>query len=87
MSTAEQTDWYDHRDELRPGMVFESCWGIVRLDHRVPGDGSQWSCDVWIEGRPDLPGTIYEKGRFSGDEMKIEPGDLTNRLPDNHGDN
>lgn len=76
----EKIDWYERSHELDPGMVFESCYGIVRLDHRVPGDGTDWSCDVWYEGRPDVPG--YETGYWSADECRIHPGDLIERLQD-----
>ena len=67
-------DWYEHRHELEPGMVFTSCFGIVRLDHRKPGDGTQWVVDSWYPGRPDVKG--YEQGHWSCDESTIEPGDL-----------
>lgn len=33
-----QTDWYERRDELEPGMVVTDNSGTkLRLDHRVPG--------------------------------------------------
>ncbi len=38
----EQIDWYERRNELEQGMVFSSCWGIVKLERMVPGDGTQW---------------------------------------------
>lgn len=75
-------DWYERRDELAPGMVFKTYDGIVRLDHRVPGDGTDWYCDVWYDGRPDVPG--YERGHWSCEEARYHPGDLIERLPDDY---
>jgi hypothetical protein len=37
------TDWYERRDELKPDMVFRNQEGsLVKLDRRVPGDGTRW---------------------------------------------
>lgn len=42
------TDWYDRRDELKPGMVFRDYAGyLVKLDRRVPGDGTKWYVADW----------------------------------------
>ncbi len=81
-NTAERTDWYERRTELRPGMVFDSCWGVVRLDARTPGDGTDWDCDVWYDPRPDFPG--YEIGHWSAERMQVNPGELTVRLADDY---
>lgn len=75
-------DWYEHRDELEPGMVFTSCFGIVKLDHRVPGDGTDWVVETWYRGHPGVPG--YEHGHWSSDESSIHPSDLEVRLPDDY---
>lgn len=75
-------DWYERRNELEPGMVFRSCWGIVKLDDRVPGDATQWRVQSWYAGHPSIPG--YEKGGWFCDDATIEPGDLTERLPDDY---
>lgn len=63
-------DWYERRNELDPGMAFKLNCGdtIVRLDHRIPGDGTDWSCDLWLNGH------------WSGEEFRIHPGDLGERL-------
>lgn len=63
------TDWYERQDELEPGMVFTSVFGIVRLDQRVPGDGTQWMVETWDD-------------RWVADGNRIEPADLEERLPD-----
>lgn len=74
-------DWYEHRDELDPEQVFRMQDGsIVKLDRRVPGDGTDWYVADWIAGRPDVPG--YERGHFSFEDSRIHPGELTERLPD-----
>jgi hypothetical protein len=75
-------EWYERRNELEPGMVFKSCYGIVKLDRGVPGDGTKWYVATWYAGRPDIKG--YEKGSFCYDDGTIEPGDLTERLPDDY---
>lgn len=68
-------DWYDRRDELEPGMTVITHQGEkFRLDHRVPGDGTDWCCDVWYEGQPGIVG--YENGHWSCDEARIHPGDI-----------
>jgi hypothetical protein len=72
------TDWYERRDELEPGMVFQSCYGVVRLDRRVPGDASQWYVADWV------PSTLHPNGSWAYYDSTIEPGDLTGRLPDNY---
>ncbi len=63
-------DWYEHRNELNPGDVFKTyddC--VIRLDRRVPGDGTDWYADVWMNGH------------FSCEDARIHPGDLTEKLP------
>ena len=65
-----EIDWYERRDELKPGMVFRSCWGVVKLDRRVPGDGTQW----YVANRSG--------GSWSYEDGTIEPGDLDERLAD-----
>ena len=75
-------DWYEYRDELESGMVFTSCYGIVKLDHRKPGDGTDWVVQTWYRGHLGVPG--YERGHWSCDEDSIHPGDLEQRLPDDY---
>jgi hypothetical protein len=44
-------DWYDRQDELRPEMVFQLHDGdLVKLDRRVPGDGTKWYVADWSNG-------------------------------------
>jgi hypothetical protein len=79
-----KVDWYERRNELQEGMVFSSHYGIVKLDHRKPGDGTDWVVADWCAGRPDMPGTIYERGSWAYYEDSIHPGDLIERLPDDY---
>ena len=66
-------DWYENRASLEPGMVFTLYNDdIVKLEYRVPGDGTQWNCAVWIQNR------------FSYEDYRIEPSDLKDRLSDSY---
>lgn len=70
------TDWYERRDELDPGQVFRTHDdSIVRLDQRVPGDGTDWYCDVWIES---------QRPYWSAEMFRLHPSDLKDRLADNY---
>lgn len=75
-SPNESPDWYKRRDELEEGQVFKSCYGLVKLDHRKPGDGTRWVVATWHEG---FPGTASYRAcapHWSYEEDTIEPGDL-----------
>ena len=64
-------DWYERRRELEPGQIFRMYDGsVVKLDRSVPGDGTAWYVADWSNG------WFYE-------DRRIEPGDLTDHLPDN----
>jgi hypothetical protein len=66
-------DWYDHRNKLRPDMVFRLYDGdVVMLDRSVPGDATQWYAAVWSD---------YSKG-WGYEDYTVEPGDLVEQLPD-----
>lgn len=74
--------WYVNQHKLEVDQVFRMYDGtLVKLDHRKPGDGSQWVVATWLEGytqgtRVVAPGWCY-------DESTIEPGDLrSDPLPD-----
>lgn len=73
MQTAENAvaaDWYERRDELEPEQVFRTYDGsVVKLDRRVPGDGTLWYVADWWNGWTYMDSTA-------------EPGDLVERLPD-----
>lgn len=61
--------------ELEPGMIFRTGAGagdVVRLDRRVPGDGTQWEADSWSG----------HARRWLADGRRLEPDDLGDRLPD-----
>ena len=64
-------DWYERRGDLRPGMAFTDHEGdAIRLDRRVPGDGTRWYAE------------IYCNGHWLAEDHEIEPGDLRNRRPE-----
>ena len=63
--------WYEHRDELEAGMVFDTVWGVVMLDRRVPGDGTDW----YVADRSPA-------GQWHYEDNRIHPGDLESRLHD-----
>lgn len=84
MTDKSEDYWYEHRHELKYGMVFRDYEGsLVRLNRRVPGDGTDWYADVWYSDRPDVPvyesrpdGPWYEKGHWSCDDYRLHPSDL-----------
>lgn len=59
--------WYENRNLLQPGMIFRHAYEdiYVRLDRRVPGDGTQWYADIWI------------RDGWSSEDFGVEPSDLT----------
>ena len=64
---AEQSEdyWYEHRHELEADMVFRDSQGeLVKLDRRVPGDGTRWYVADWWNGS------------WAWMDSEIEPGDL-----------
>lgn len=66
-----QIDWYERRSELEPGQEFVTVDGsVVKLDRRVPGDGSKWYvADWWNDSWAYMDNTI-------------EPGDLEEYIND-----
>ena len=58
-------DWYERRRELREGMVFNTAYGLVKLDRTVPGDGTKW-----------YVADSYGPGKWCYEHSTIEPGDL-----------
>ena len=59
------TDWYENKHKLKPDMIFSTIYDHdVKLDRRVPGDGTKWYC-----------ATRSPYG-WSYDDFTIEPGDL-----------
>lgn len=63
-----QIDWYERRDELRAGMIFNTSTGAVMLVRRVPGDGTKWYVADWDGGWAHYDGTI-EPGELLGEPM------------------
>lgn len=63
------TDWYERRNELETEQVFQTTDGsFVKLDRRVPGDGTKWYVATWWnDSWAHMDGTI-------------EPGDLVSRV-------
>jgi hypothetical protein len=68
--TNHPIDWYERRNELCPDQVFRTADGVVKLDRRVPGDGTRWYVADWWNG-------------WSYQDSTIEPGDLIEKLPAN----
>lgn len=57
--------WYENQDRLNIGDVCELDDGtIIKLDRRVPGDGTRWYVATW-SGKS-----------FSYEDYTIEPGDI-----------
>ena len=68
-------DWYERRHELRSDMVFRCQDGsVVKLDRRVPGDGSKWYVADWSHG---------SWGYYDGTN---EPGDFMEQLPNSYSE-
>lgn len=66
-------DWYEHRHELWPGMVFELTDGTkVKLERRVPGDGTKW----YVADDGGKLGWLYS-------DSTIEPGELVKLIKEN----
>lgn len=64
------TDWYQRRHELMPNQVFKARDGsLVKLDRRVPGDGTKWYVANWWNG------WCYQ-------DDTIEPSDLVQHAAD-----
>jgi len=62
-------DWYARREELLSGACFRTREGsIVRLDRRVPGDGTRWYV------------LDFYSGSWFAEDGTIEPGDLVELL-------
>lgn len=66
-----QADWYARRDELLEGQVFLTSEGErVKLDRRVPGDGTRWYVATWYGDH------------WSYEDSTLEPGDLEHLVED-----
>lgn len=62
-------DWYERCDELEEAQIYLTHSGdIVKLDRRVPGDGTDWYVADWT-GR-----------NFSYTDTRLHPGELSERL-------
>ena len=58
-------DWYERRSELREDQMFLTLDGDkVKLDRRVPGDGTKWYVARWYGSH------------WSYEDATIEPSDL-----------
>lgn len=70
MKTASE-DFYELRHTLAPEQVFRDHEGdLVKLDRRVPGDGTQWYVATWWGSS------------WAYMDSVIEPGDLRERADD-----
>lgn len=64
-------DWYERRHDLRSDQVFKTNDGsLVKLDSRVPGDGTKWYVADW------------SYGSWGYYDSTIEPGDLVELVDD-----
>lgn len=70
IKTKNPIDWYENRHRLKPGMVFRTFDGIVKLDRSVPGDATAWYVADW-DGQ--------SWGFWDG---TAEAADLDERLPE-----
>lgn len=63
--------WYDHRSELSPDNICILDDGsVVKLDRRVPGDGTDWYVLDWTK-------SVYEESFYwSDNDSRIHPGDI-----------
>lgn len=67
----ETVDWYEEKERLRADMVFMQGDGsVIRLDCRVPGDGTEWYALEWIGER------------WVAEDLTVHPGDFVEQLPD-----
>ena len=63
-------DYYELRYTLEPDQEFATHSGdLVRLDRRVPGDGTKWYVAYYVDGH-----------RWSYEDATLEPGDLKERI-------
>lgn len=64
--------WYENRHQLEPGLIFRTSNDIiVKLERRVPGDGTKW----YVANR--------HNGGWIHEDDTIEPGELCGEpLPD-----
>lgn len=71
MNKTDPDYWYTHRHELEAGMVFKTADGsVVKLDQRVPGDGTKWYvADWWDDGWAYMDATI-EPGELTGEPIE-----------------
>ena len=73
-SMVAENYWYDLRDDLQSDMVFLTNDGVVKLDRRVPGDGTKWYAATW-------------EGSWAFNDDTVEPGDLLSmQIDDNSVD-
>ena len=64
--------WYDNKHLLRADMVFKCDDGsIIKLDRRIPGDGTEWYALEWLEDR------------WGAEDLTGHPGDFCEELDAN----
>lgn len=72
MAAEPNPDWYLRKDELCSGQVFRCQGGVVKLDCRVPGDGTKWEVLDWHNGWCWY-GCRIEPGDLEGEPMPDDP--------------
>lgn len=73
LAASAAIDWYERRHELRPGQVFLTAGGAVKLDRGVPGDGTKWYALDWDDGWFCYDSTI-EPGDLMGEPIEDASG-------------
>lgn len=72
--------WYLNRHELEPGQVFRDFGGsLVKLDRRVPGDGTKWYVAQWVND-----GWAYMDSEIEPRDLRGQP--LEDPCSDSHAD-
>ena len=64
-------DWYERRNELQEDQVFRDFEGdLVKLDRRVPGDGTKWYVAVMWGGSWAYMDDTIEPGDLRGEPLE-----------------
>lgn len=71
-----QMDWYENRDQLNPGMIFNTDNGVIQLDRRTPGDRTRWNVLDWHHSHWIDEGSTIEPGDLMGEPLTEEDLEL-----------
>ncbi len=75
---SEEDDyWYVNRDCLNEGDIFKTYdQSLVKLDRRVPGDGTRWYVATWSGGSWGYYDNTIEPGDLRGERMFEDAKDI-----------